>query len=105
MGLELYLDLLCQPCRAVYIFAKKIGVPFELRKVEVLKGQHNSDDFAQVNPLRKVPALKDGDFTLAESPWAPAAMSSKPAPSWRPGASVWRGRSGRTSSRRPTRWS
>ncbi|XP_068419274.1 glutathione S-transferase theta-3-like isoform X1 [Eschrichtius robustus] len=30
-------------------------------------GQHYSDDFAQVNPLRKVPALKDGDFTLAES--------------------------------------
>lgn len=29
-------------------------------------GQHNSDDFAQMNPLRKVPALKDGDFTLAE---------------------------------------
>lgn len=29
-------------------------------------GQHLSDAFAQVNPLRKVPALKDGDFTLAE---------------------------------------
>lgn len=29
-------------------------------------GQHHSDAFAQVNPLRKVPALKDGDFTLAE---------------------------------------
>uniref|UniRef100_A0A8C8UFZ8 glutathione transferase n=1 Tax=Peromyscus maniculatus bairdii TaxID=230844 RepID=A0A8C8UFZ8_PERMB len=31
-------------------------------------GQHYTDDFAQVNPLRKVPALKDGDFVLAESP-------------------------------------
>lgn len=29
-------------------------------------GQHYTDDFAQVNPLRKVPALKDGDFILAE---------------------------------------
>lgn len=67
MGLELYLDLLSQPCRAVYIFAKKNRIPFELRPVELLKGQHLSDDFAQVNPNKKVPALKDGDFTLTES--------------------------------------
>ncbi|KAM6166081.1 glutathione S-transferase theta-3-like [Erethizon dorsatum] len=67
MGLELYLDLLSQPCRAVYIFAKRNGIPFQLRTVELFKGQHYTDSFAQVNPLRKVPALKDGDFTLAES--------------------------------------
>uniref|UniRef100_A0A8I3S8P9 glutathione transferase n=1 Tax=Canis lupus familiaris TaxID=9615 RepID=A0A8I3S8P9_CANLF len=56
--------LLSQPCRAVYIFAKRNGIPFELRPVELRKGQHLSDAFAQVNPLKKVPALRDGDFTL-----------------------------------------
>ncbi|XP_056676504.1 glutathione S-transferase theta-2-like [Monodelphis domestica] len=67
MGLELYLDLISQPCRAVYLFAKANGLPFEVRSVELLKGQHLLDDFAKVNSLKRVPALKDGDFALAES--------------------------------------
>ncbi|XP_058895680.2 glutathione S-transferase theta-1-like [Kogia breviceps] len=67
MGLELYLDLLSQHCRAVYIFAKKNGIPFELRSVDLRKGQHLSDVFAQVNLQQKVPALKGRDFILTES--------------------------------------
>nr|XP_054366391.1 glutathione S-transferase theta-1-like isoform X1 [Mirounga angustirostris] len=102
MGLELYLDLLSQPCRAVYIFAKN-SIPFELQPVDLLKSQHLSDAFAQVNPLKKVPALKDGNFTLAESLWVLAAKSSKVDPGWRHGASVWRQQWGRISSGRPMR--
>uniref|UniRef100_A0A8D0HGH0 Glutathione transferase n=1 Tax=Sphenodon punctatus TaxID=8508 RepID=A0A8D0HGH0_SPHPU len=66
MGLELYLDLLSQPCRAVYIFAKKNNIPFTFKPVEVLKGEEG-ERFGKVNILRRVPALKDGAFTLAES--------------------------------------
>ncbi|XP_041503693.1 glutathione S-transferase theta-1 isoform X2 [Microtus oregoni] len=67
MVLELYLDLLSQPCRAIYIFAKKNGIPFQMQTVDLRKGEHLSDAFAQVNPMMKVPAMKDNDFTLGES--------------------------------------
>uniref|UniRef100_A0A8D0HFN7 glutathione transferase n=1 Tax=Sphenodon punctatus TaxID=8508 RepID=A0A8D0HFN7_SPHPU len=67
MVVELYLDLLCQPCRSVYIFAKKNNIPFEFKHVELLKGEHLCEEFDKVNLLRKVPALRDGNFTLAES--------------------------------------
>ncbi|NXU01309.1 GSTT1 transferase, partial [Buphagus erythrorhynchus] len=67
MGLELYLDLLSQPCRALYIFARSNNIPFEFKKVQLSKGQHKTEEFRKVNMLMKVPALKDGSFTLAES--------------------------------------
>ncbi|XP_043924608.1 glutathione S-transferase theta-1-like [Protopterus annectens] len=67
MGLELYLDLLSSPCRAVYIFAKTNSIPFEYKEVTLMKGEQLSEDFGKVNPLKKIPALKDGDFTMSES--------------------------------------
>ncbi|XP_075390341.1 glutathione S-transferase theta-2B-like isoform X2 [Tenrec ecaudatus] len=67
MGLELYLDLLSQPCRAVYIFAKKNRIPFELRAVDLLKGEQVSKHFSKLNSLQKIPTLKDDDFVLTES--------------------------------------
>ncbi|XP_055976768.1 glutathione S-transferase theta-2B-like [Sorex fumeus] len=67
MGLELYLDLLSQPCRAVYIFAKKNGIPFEMRDVNFLKGYTVSKDFTDMSMLQRIPVLKDGDFVLSES--------------------------------------
>ncbi|XP_045658453.1 uncharacterized protein LOC123795625 isoform X4 [Ursus americanus] len=78
MGLELYLDMLSQPCRAVSIFAKKNGIPFKLCTTEVFKGQHLSKEFFQINSLRRVPTLKDGDFILAER----CFLSLSPQPTW-----------------------
>uniref|UniRef100_A0A8C3F8M1 glutathione transferase n=1 Tax=Chrysemys picta bellii TaxID=8478 RepID=A0A8C3F8M1_CHRPI len=56
MVVELFLDLRSQPCRALFIFAKKNNIPFEFKDVELLKGHHLSEEFGKVNVLKKVPA-------------------------------------------------
>uniref|UniRef100_A0A3Q0S9H7 glutathione transferase n=1 Tax=Amphilophus citrinellus TaxID=61819 RepID=A0A3Q0S9H7_AMPCI len=62
MSLELYLDLFSQPCRSVYIFAKKNKVSFEFKKLSLLDGEHYGEEFGKISLIRKVPALRDGDF-------------------------------------------
>ncbi|KAL2091812.1 hypothetical protein ACEWY4_011610 [Coilia grayii] len=67
MTLELFLDLHSQPCRAVYIFAKKANIPFEFKKVDLASGQQYGEEFGKLSIVRKVPVLRDGDFILTES--------------------------------------
>ncbi|KAJ8776757.1 hypothetical protein J1605_015346 [Eschrichtius robustus] len=67
MVLELFLDLYSAPCRAICIFTRKNSIPFEMHPVELAQGEHLKPKFLKVNPLGKVPALRDGDFLVAES--------------------------------------
>ncbi|KAK7929802.1 hypothetical protein WMY93_006197 [Mugilogobius chulae] len=67
MALELFLDMFSQPCRSVYMFAKKNNIPVEVRTVSLMNGEHYTEEFGKINPIRKVPALKDGDFCMGES--------------------------------------
>ncbi len=38
MSLEIYLDLFSQPCRSVYIFAKKNNIQFDYKKISLFEG-------------------------------------------------------------------
>ncbi|XP_076126453.1 glutathione S-transferase theta-1a [Alosa pseudoharengus] len=67
MTVELFLDLHSQPCRAVYLFAKKANIPFEYKKVDLASGEQYGEEFGQISMVRKVPVLRDGDFILTES--------------------------------------
>ncbi|XP_029296507.1 glutathione S-transferase theta-1b [Cottoperca gobio] len=67
MALELYLDFFSQPCRSVFIFAKKNNIPFELKHVSLMDGEQYGEEFGKISVIKKVPALRDGDFCLTES--------------------------------------
>ncbi|XP_029016844.1 glutathione S-transferase theta-1a [Betta splendens] len=65
--MELYLDLLSQPCRAVFLFARAARIPFHLKPVDLAEGHQYSEEFGKVSVIRKVPVMKDGSFVLTES--------------------------------------
>jgi glutathione S-transferase len=47
--------------------AAELGTPYETMAVDFGKGENRSEQFLRINPMGQVPALVDGDFTLAES--------------------------------------
>src|ERR1022692_2659849 len=47
--------------------ASELGLPYESVSVDFSKGENRSEQFLRINPMGQVPALAEGDFTLAES--------------------------------------
>ena len=46
---------------------EEVGVPYELRYVDIMAGEHKSPDFVARNPMGKLPVLTDGDVVVTES--------------------------------------
>ncbi|XP_076680086.1 glutathione S-transferase theta-1 isoform X3 [Andrena cerasifolii] len=67
MSLKLYYDLLSQPSRALYIFFKVCGLPFENKLVNLGKMQHHTPEYQLINPFQKVPAIEHNGFKVIES--------------------------------------
>ncbi|KAL7039991.1 hypothetical protein ACKWTF_000203 [Chironomus riparius] len=55
------------PSRACYLLMKTLNLDFEIKEVFIPKKEHFSEDFAKLNPLKKIPVLVDGDYVLYES--------------------------------------
>ena len=66
MPLVFYYDLMSQPCRAVYIFLKASGIPFESKEIGLRKLEQTTEGFARINPFKKVPVIDDDGFILTE---------------------------------------
>ncbi|XP_077942665.1 glutathione S-transferase theta-2 isoform X2 [Gasterosteus aculeatus] len=64
---QVYLDLLSQPCRALHVLLSCTGVPHTVRSVALRKGENRTPEFTKLNPMQKVPVMEDNGFVLTES--------------------------------------
>ncbi len=46
---------------------EEAGVPYELRRVDILKGEQKSPEMVTLNPMGKLPVIQDGDQVVTES--------------------------------------
>jgi glutathione S-transferase len=53
--------------RVSLILLEESGLPFEVRKIDLMAGQQKSPDFLAVNPKAKVPALVTAEGVLTEN--------------------------------------
>ncbi|KAG4188690.1 hypothetical protein ERO13_A08G181800v2 [Gossypium hirsutum] len=67
MKLEVYADRMSQPSRAVIIFCKVNGIDYTELKEDTSKREHLTPEFAEINPMKQLPAIVDGKFKLFES--------------------------------------
>jgi glutathione S-transferase len=52
----------------VYCMLEELGVPYELKLLNLRKGDQKKPDYLAINPMGKVPALKFGDEIITETP-------------------------------------
>lgn len=66
MPLVLYYAPHTRAFRARWLL-EELALPYELRRVDLAKGEHRTPEYRRIHPLGAVPALVDGEHTLIES--------------------------------------
>ena len=51
-----------------YWMLEEVGVPFDVKTVDIRKGEQKDPAYLQLNPAGKVPTLTDGDVVVSENP-------------------------------------
>lgn len=67
MPIDFYYFPPSPPCRHVLLLGKAIGVHFNLKSVNVLKGEQMAAEFTKINPQHTIPTINDNGFILTES--------------------------------------
>jgi len=55
------------PVRIVRMTCEALGVEYETKEVDLMKGEHMTEEYLKINPQHNIPAMVDGDFKLNES--------------------------------------
>ncbi|XP_071725485.1 glutathione S-transferase 2-like [Rutidosis leptorrhynchoides] len=66
-SLQLYSFFVSSSAHTVRIALNLKGLDYEYKSVNLFKSEQGRPEYLKINPLGYVPALKDGDFVLADS--------------------------------------
>ncbi|KAL3277731.1 hypothetical protein HHI36_013072 [Cryptolaemus montrouzieri] len=67
MTIDFYYIPASAPCRTVLLTAKALGVELNLKLTDLMKGEHLTPEFIEINPQHTVPTLVDNGFAVWES--------------------------------------
>ena len=51
----------------VRLLLSMLGVPYELQELDMYGGEHKREPYLSLNPFGQMPALTDGNYTIADS--------------------------------------
>ena len=66
MSITLYHHPFSRAANVVWML-EEVGVPYDLRFVDIMKGEHKAPAIVALNPMGKLPVLTDGDAVVSES--------------------------------------
>lgn len=64
---EIFIDFFSQPSRAVLLMCLEESIPYKVVSIDLLQGGSSSPELKKVSPMRVVPAIRHGEFSLWES--------------------------------------
>jgi len=67
MPVVIYGPMISAPVRIAVMACEAMGIEYETKNIDLMKGEHMTPEYLKINPQHNVPALVDGDFKLNES--------------------------------------
>jgi len=82
MSIDFYYMPMSAPCRSVIMLAKELNIPLNLKKLDLMAGEHRKPEFIKINPQHCVPTMVDNStgLTMWESRAILAYLVNKYAP-------------------------